>query len=195
MHNEFLTTPKGEKLSKSKGNAVDLDDVIDKGFDPMDLRYHFVSVNYKMPMKFSWEVLESSRRSRLSMLKKIRNSNSDSVDGVLLDDYLEKFKGLLRDNLNISGVLALISELLKSDEKPEDIVKTILDFDKVLGLRINESLQKDSEMSDEVQNLLKQREKARLDKDYERSDSLRDEIAKLGFKVMDTEEGQELEKL
>ncbi len=196
VHNEFVSTPKGEKLSKSKGNSVNLGDVIEKGFDPMDFRYHCVSVNYRVPMRFSWEALESSRRARLSLLKKIADLEAGE-GGELLDEYLERFKSLLEDNLNMSGAFALISELLKSKEKPEDIVKTILDFDRVLGLKIADSLKrkKDFVLPVEVKDLLKQRDVARKEKDFSKSDTLRDEIAKFGFKVLDTDEGQKVERI
>jgi cysteinyl-tRNA synthetase len=194
VHNEFIRTPKGEKLSKSKGNAVTLDDVLKKGIGPMDLRYHYISVNYRTPLKFNWKVLEESRRSRISLLNKIidlkKKANSE---GRVLDEYVKKFKEYLEDNLNISGALALTSELMKSDEKAEDIVATILDFDKVFGLRISEEL-KEEKIPEEVVELLNQREEARVNKKYAQSDSLRDEIAKFGFKVMDTPEGQKVER-
>ncbi len=195
VHNEFVSTPKGEKLSKSKGNSVHLGDVIEKGFDPMDLRYHFISINYRVPIKFNWEILESSRRARLSLLKRISDLNSDGEEGELLKEYVERFEKLLKDNLNMSGAFALISELLKSKEKPENIVKTILDFDKVLGLKIGDSLNKEEELPNEVKELLKEREAAREKKDFLSSDSLRDEILKYGFKVLDTDEGQKAERI
>ena len=195
IHNEFIRTPKGEKLSKSKGNALTLDEVIEAGIEPMDLRYHYISVNYRVPLQFNWEALEGSRRSRLSLIKKISDLGSDGDGGNLLNDYVEKFENLLKDNLNMSGVFALISELLKSDEKPEDIVQTILDFDRVLGLNIYGSLKSKEELPKEVEELLEKREAARKEKDFEKSDSLRDEIEKHGFKVLDTDDGQKVERI
>lgn len=195
VHNEFIRTPKNEKLSKSKGNALTLDEIIEAGFDPMDLRYHYVSVNYRTALQFNWDALEGSKKARLSLIKKVNDLNSDGADGELLEDYVEKFKNLLSDNLNMSGVFALISELLKSKEKPADIVKTILDFDRVLGLKIGESLKSDVSVPEEVEKLLVEREEARKEKDFEKSDSLRDEILKHGFKVLDTDQGQKVERI
>ncbi len=195
VHNEFIRTPKDEKLSKSKGNALTLDEIIQGGIDSMDLRYHYISVNYRVPLQFNWEALKGSRRARLSLLKKISDLNSDGNGGSLLNNYVERFEDLLKDNLNMSGVFALISELLKSDEKPEDIVQTVLDFDRVLGLKIYENLKTKEELPKEVEELLKKREVARKEEDFEKSDSLRDEIEKYGFKVLDTSEGQKVERI
>lgn len=192
VHNEFIRTPKEEKLSKSKGNALILEDLIRGGVEPMDLRFHYISVNYRTPLQFNWEVLQKSRRDRLSLLNRIRELKVDS-EGELLEEYVEDFKDCLRDNLNISKALALVSDLLKSDEKPEDIFKTILDFDRVLGLGIEESLKED--IPKEVQDILEKRKKAREEKDFEKSDILRDVIEKYGFRVMDTPEGQKLERI
>jgi cysteinyl-tRNA synthetase len=195
VHNEFIRTPKNEKLSKSKGNALTLDEVTQAGIEPMDLRYHYVSVNYRVPLQFNWEALEGSRRSRLSLIKKISELKSDGEGGNLLNDYVERFEALLKDNLNVSGVFALISELLKSNEKAADIVQTVLDFDRVLGLDLAKALKEKEQIPKEVEKLLEERKRARQEKDFEKSDSLRDEIAKHGFKVLDTDEGQKLERV
>jgi cysteinyl-tRNA synthetase len=195
VHNEFIRTPKGEKLGKSKGNALNLDEIREQGIEPMDLRFHYISVNYRTPLQFNWEALKGSRNARLSLMKRIAELNSDGQAGILLEEYVQKFKKYLEDNLNISGALALVSEMLKSDEKPDDIVKTILDFDRVFGLRIGEELMKKDDVSVEVESLLEEREVARKSGDFEKSDVLRKEIEKHGFKVMDTSEGQKLEKI
>ncbi len=196
VHNEFIRTPKGEKLSKSKGNALTLDEVVDAGFDPMDLRFHYISVNYRVPLQFNWGALEGSRKSRHSLLKKLKDLNADLEKGDILKDYVAKFQGFLRENLNMSGALALIFELLKSEEKPENILKTILDFDRVLGLKLKESLEvEDDCMPDDVKKLLEERRLARQEKDFEKSDLLRDKISSLGFKVLDTSEGQKTERV
>ena len=192
VHNEFIRTPKDEKLSKSKGNAVNLDEVVEQGIEPMDLRYHYVSVNYRVPLQFNWDALQGSRRARLALIKKV--SDLGQYDGgKLLAGYVDRFKGFLEDNLNMSGALALIAELLKSNEKPEDIVTTILDFDKVLGLNIKESLVLD--VPEEIQKLLLEREEAKAKRDFAKSDLLRDEITKHGFKVLDTSDGQKVERI
>lgn len=194
IHNEFIRTPKNEKLSKSKGNALTLDEVIEGGIDPMDLRYHYISVNYRVPLQFNWETLKDSRRARLSLLKRIIDLKT-GTDGKELEEYLGRFKVLLEDNLNMSGVFGLISELLKSKEKPEDILKTILNFDRVLGLKIEEELKKNEELPKEIVKLLKEREDFRNEKNFEKSDELREKILQQGFKVLDTDKGQKVERV
>jgi cysteinyl-tRNA synthetase len=116
-------------------------------------------------------------------------------NGELVDDFVQKFKEVLEDNLNLSAAFAIVSELLKSKEKPEDIVKTVLDFDRVFGLQIKEQLeikQPDVEIPNEVQKLMDERKRAREEKDYKKSDDLRDKIAELGYVVKDGVGGQEI---
>jgi cysteinyl-tRNA synthetase len=82
---------------------------------------------------------------------------------------------------------------MKSAEKAADIVATVLDFDKVLGLQLDEAL--DDDVPDQVKELLEQRDLARKDGDYALADRLRDEIVKNGYSVLDTAGGQKISKL
>jgi cysteinyl-tRNA synthetase len=98
----------------------------------------------------------------------------------------------------MSGVLALINELLKSDHSKEDVLATILDFDRVLGLDLEKSLKGEKlepKEDPELEKLLKERIEAKKEKDYDRADKLRNNIEKLGYKVLDTKKGQKLEKI
>lgn len=195
VHNEWLVNTNDDKLSKSAGNASNLPDVINAGFDALDVRYLFVSVNYRTKLKFSNEALEGARNARLNLMSRMRNLGN--TQGEILPEYIERFKSTLENNLNISDSLALVNELLKSDEKKEDILATVLDFDKVFGLDIDSVLNEESEneeVSEDVQSLLDQRKTARENKNFAESDRLREEILKLGYTVLDTSEGQTLER-
>ena len=83
--------------------------------------------------------------------------------------------------------------MLKSDISSEDKLKTILDFDKVLGLNLDKI--KKEKIPEIVYDLLKQREDARKNKDWKKSDELRDEIKALGFDVEDTKDGAIIKSL
>ncbi|KKP54794.1 MAG: Cysteine-tRNA ligase [candidate division WS6 bacterium GW2011_GWB1_33_6] len=95
----------------------------------------------------------------------------------------------------MSGVLALINELLKSNNPKENILSTIYDFDKVLRLNLNSEIVKEENVDSEIEGILKQREEARLNKNFLESDRLRDLILSKGYKVLDTPNGQTLEKI
>lgn len=199
IHNEFINASTGEKLSKSLGNAVDLDEIINDGFTPMELRYHLISINYRVSLKINREALDGSKKSLQALLKRIREvyEKAEGVEGKTIEEYVSKFKNALEDNLNLSEAFAILNELLKSDKNPADIIGTVFDYDKVLALNIKETVSKQEEeiIPDEIKEILKNREEARKNKDYAKSDELRDKIASLGYKVLDTSEGQTLEKI
>ncbi|KKR06343.1 MAG: Cysteine-tRNA ligase [candidate division WS6 bacterium GW2011_GWF2_39_15] len=198
VHNEHLKSKGGDKLAKSLGNAYNLSEIIDLGYDLMDLRWLLASINYRMPINFSHESLEGARNSRETVMNRLRllNEKSGNVRGHLLQDYIEKFKEALNDNLNMSEAFALLSSLTKSSENPADIVATALDFDKVLGLKLSESLQDVTEdIPEEVSALVEKRKMAREQKNFELSDILRKEIEDSGYFVKDTSDGQKLERM
>lgn len=198
VHNEWLVTKDDEKLSKSKG-ASDLPSVLELGFSAMDLRYFFLSVNYRTKLQFSIEALEGAKKGRLSLEDKIRDLGNEK--GCVLKEYKDRFISELNNNLNMSGALALVNELLKSDEKKDDILATLLDFDRVFGLDWSKLSSNENcfnyvcgENSD-LDKLLQERKIAKENKDYARADEVREEITKLGYKVSDTQNGVIVSKM
>ena len=196
IHNEWLVNKEDEKISKSKG-ADSLPEIVKLGYDPLDIRYLFLSVNYRTKISFSMEALDGAKNSRKALLNKVRELGQEK--GKLLEKYVEAFKDDLDNNLNMSGALALINEMLKSENSSEDKLATILDFDRVLGLNLNQAISEDSQeykegQNEELDSLLRQRIEAKSSKDYLKADALRKEIEELGFKVIDTSQGQIVSK-
>lgn len=200
IHNEWLVSKDDSKLSKSKGNADTLEEAIDQGFDPLDIRYLFMSINYRTKLQFSTEALEGARNARLNIVKKV--SELGDTKGNVLEKYQERFKEALNNNLNMSESLAILNDLLKSNEKKEDILATVLDFDRVLGLNLDKikmasadrGIYLSGKYPDDISNLLEQRKQSREQKNFEESDRLRGEISDMGYEVLDTPEGQQLKK-
>ena len=190
VHNEWLISKDDKKLSKSAG-AQTLAEIVSMGFEPMDVRYLFASINYRTRMTFSIESLQGARNSRLAILRKVKELG-DMV-GKPIDEYIQRFKSELENNLNTSGVFSLLNDLLKSTYPKEDILATVHEFDKVLALDlvVNET----EDIDTEVDGLLKQREEARTKKDFSESDRLRDLILQKGYKVLDTANGQSIERV
>jgi cysteinyl-tRNA synthetase len=195
VHNEWVVNKDESKLSKSSGNAPYLPNILKLGFNPMDVRYFLLSINYRTKIQFSIKALEGAKNARLSLVRKIRELGNEK--GQVISEYVERFKEELKNNLNMSEVLALINELLKSDYPKEDILAIVLDFDKVLGLDLEKSVVEKSkpEIDPKVEKLLAERILAKKEKDFDKADNLRNEIEKLGYKVLDTKDGQKLEKI
>lgn len=196
IHNEWLVDKDQTKLSKSKG-ALSLPEMLKMGYDPMDVRYLFISVNYHNQLSFSLEAIDGAKNSRLVLEKRVKRLGEKT--GKILDEYKKRFEDELKNNLNISGCLALVNEILKSTEKDEDKLATILDFDKVFGLGLEKSLQEQDSyilgQNEELDKLLQQRLEAKKEKNYAEADNIRDEIQRLGYTVSDSPEGQIVQKV
>lgn len=199
LHNEHLTVD-GKKMAKSSGTAYSLADIKAKGFNPLDLRLLFIQAHYRSKQNFTWEALEAARTTRKNIEEKIaallpavKKLSTKSID----DQFAEKFNAALENDFNIPEAFALVSEILKSSLTAEEKIATILDFDTVLGLELAEIEPKESHISTtpEIEQLLQEREKARKEKNWTKSDALRDELlSKHGLHVEDTANGQELRK-
>jgi len=198
IHNEWLVNKDNEKLSKSKG-ADTLKETLERGYDPMDIRYFFMAVNYHSKINFSFNALDGARSSRLSLMARIKELGNEV--GNVIPAYADMFKKELENNLNMSGVLAVVNEMLRSQEDSSDKLATMLNFDKVLGLNLKGSLgeAKTEEYIEgqnaELDTLLKERQKAKLNKDYEKADAIRNRIANLGYMVIDSPSGQSVKRI
>ncbi|MBI5620245.1 cysteine--tRNA ligase [Candidatus Gottesmanbacteria bacterium] len=195
----------GAKMSKSLGNIVSVDDVIAKGFDPLALRYFYFTAHYKKPMNFTWEALRSAQnalnelRSAISNIKyQISNRNTLSTEKLKkIDEYRKKFDDALRNDLNMPQALAVVWEVVKSNIPSTDKYDLLMDFDEVLGLDLRKSKVKSqkSKVSEEIQDLLNQREVLRKEKKFEEADAVRERIVSMGFDVEDTSSGSQLKPL
>ncbi|HVS79963.1 MAG TPA: cysteine--tRNA ligase [Candidatus Paceibacterota bacterium] len=194
MHSAFVQV-RGEKMAKSKNNFLTLDGLAEEGVSPLAYRYWLLTSHYRTPVNFTDEAAENAGTT-LEKLK--RFIGKAKMGGAPLPEWIAKFERLIGDDFDTPGAIALMWKLIRNrSEKEEDKRATVLEFDKVLGLGLAELPQKtvSQRVPKEVKDLLKKRESARAEKDFASSDSLRDEIARLGYRVMDTPDGQVVEAL
>ena len=191
IHTAFLMVD-GKKMSKSLGNFYTVEDVKNKGFDPLALRYLYLGASYRDPLNFTWESLTASQNA----LEKLRNqviSFKSEKDRTILSEeketIIEKFRNdfmtSVNDDLNTPKALAVLWEMLKSNIPSSDKYDLALSFDEILGLKINMSEPKLTE-TDEVKDLRKKRDLLRIEKKFEEADAIRKQIEELGFKVQDS---------
>jgi len=180
IHHAFLTV-EGQKMSKSLGNFYTVEDVKAKGFDPMALRYLYLQTHYRQEMNFTWESLEAAQTA----LGKLRRYYLESREGEAMLPV--EFEDAINDDLNIAKALATVWEHIGNLTK-SDFTK----IDEVLGLKLATYHEVEIEIPAAVRELVEQREEARKNRDFARSDELRDQIASHGFDVMDTPSGQQL---
>lgn len=195
MHCDYLLI-NGGKMSKSHGNAYLVTDLIDKGYDPLSFKMMCFTAHYRNKLNFTWEALESSQSS-LQRLKdgylKHRNG-TDNVDETIIDEYRKKFQEAINDDLNMPIAMSVVWDAVKNPNKSKKIADLLLDFDRVLGLKIEEPiLKKQEELPEEIKALVEKRKEARKNKDWAASDALRDELNQKGYNVKDSKEGMEIE--
>jgi cysteinyl-tRNA synthetase len=195
LHNAHLNIGEN-KMAKSGENFITLNTLKEreKKIDPIALRYVFLGARYSSPLTFSWETLEGADNS-VRRLRNILNNVDKMPHKVIIDnsdivnDYRTKFTLLINDDLDTPKALALMWEIFADNDNLsfETRKNLILDFDKVLGLQLDKV--ENVEVPDNVLELIKQRDDARANKDFTKSDELRAEIEKLGFEIKDTPEG------
>ena len=198
LHNEFVNLGI-DKMAKSGGNSITMKDILEKGFSPLAYRYLLLLSNYRTPTNFTWEALEAAENAykRLKTLMLLLKSKSEK-EGKVDSKYKQEFLEALENDLNTPEALAVVWKLSKNagdDISYEDARATLLDFDKVLGLKLSENEYVVKNIPPEVQILLDEREAAREKKDFNKSDELREKIEKLGYSLKDTENGQEISAL
>jgi len=190
LHNEWLLIDR-EKVSKSLGNIVLVTDLIEKGVNPLTFRYLTLTSHYKQGLNFTWRALEASQIALDKIYGFFGSIKNDR--GKINQNYKKKFIEILSDDLNTPSALALMWQLIKDKKiKDADKKKTLLDFDKVLGLGLAKI--KKVAVPPQVKKLAQKRETLRKEKKWQEADQIRKEIEKLGYKIEDTPEGSEIKK-
>ncbi len=190
VHHNFLIV-EGEKMSKSKKNFYRIEDIIEKGFDPLALRYLFLTAHYRDKLNFTWESLTAAQNALNNLKEEIRNwVESAEKPG----EYYLKFREVLNNDLNTPQAIAVMWEMVKSDIPNSKKSGDLIEMDKILGLGLDEYIGKKIEIPNEVMKLVHKREQARKKGYFKESDKLRKEIKKLGFEVEDTQSGGRVKK-
>ncbi|MFA7194012.1 MAG: cysteine--tRNA ligase [Candidatus Paceibacterota bacterium] len=183
-----------EKISKSLGNDVYIDDLLKKNISPLAYRYWLLTADYKTQINFTWEAVTASKTAFEKLVIQISNFDKG---GEINSTYKERFLKLLSDDLNTPQAIALIWELLKNSAVSEkDKRATVLDFDKVLGLNLESIANLASKIQinvpDTIKNLIAERETARKNGDFIKADALREMIIDEGYDIKDTPEGPKI---
>ena len=188
MHNEWVLVDQ-KKMAKSYHNFYTLKDIIDRGIDPISYRFWLLMANYRTRVNFVWEALEGSKIA-LKRLYKLYIELGEKVGKVDVN-YQQKFKEYLEDDLDTPRALSLLWDIIKDENvSPSDKKATVLDFDKVFGLGF-ENLKKEK-IPKEIIKLAEEREEARKNKNFKKSDELRDKINNLGYDIKDEENGYKI---
>jgi cysteinyl-tRNA synthetase len=200
MHHEFLAVD-GMKMSKSLQNFYTVDDVKKRGFEPLALRYLFLSAHYRQKLNFTWEALEGAQNSlnniRKLYLDKKENVGEDKTTGeksavsginenAVEVKSIESFSAALNEDLNAPKALAVFWDALKDSKVSNSVIEKM---DKVLGLNLSNYQKQEKTVPNEVFEMAKQRDQLRKEKKFAEADQMRAKIVELGFEVEDTKDG------
>lgn len=196
LHGEFLIL-KENRMGKSEGNSIIVDDLISKGFDPLAYRYLCLTAHYRSKLTFTWDDLRSAQNALERLcdivldLKNRKTESGDKNEGK--KNYKKDFLKYINDDLNMPRALALIRNVIKDQSLSKaEKYQLILDFDKVFGLGFDKIT--DTEISQEVEVLAREREKYRQRKEWQKADEVRKKIEESGYYIEDTKEGIKIKK-
>ncbi|EKD90165.1 MAG: hypothetical protein ACD_32C00003G0003 [uncultured bacterium] len=191
IHFGFLQVD-GEKMSKSKKNFYRIDEITEKGFDPLALRYLFLTAHYRDKLNFTWESLQAAQNALNNLREEVRDWDQPDIGCA---EFEQKFTEAVNNDLNMPQALAVLWDLVKSDYPTSAKAQTLLQMDKILGLGLEQYVGKKIRIPEEVQKLINQREQVRKAGDFKTSDKLRHQIKKLGFEIEDTPKGTNIKSV
>jgi len=218
MHNGFVTINK-EKMSKSLGNFLTIDDIL-ANYNSNTIRLFILTNHYRMPVEFSDESLSAAQAGAKRLQNAVNNvlpyvgAVSDKLD----EKSIEEFKSAMNDDLNTSKALAVLFELANSANKAKDendkvvaqvAISTLLKLSEVLGFDFSNVEIDDSTLYEKIKPILNEfdfltgveepkevlekiltvRNQARADKNWAVADLIRNTLTKVGVGLKDTKDG------
>ena len=196
LHYAFLTVD-GAKMSKSLDNFFRIEDVVEKGFSPLALRYLYLTAHYRTPLNFTWSSVAAAQSAYDKLVEFVRGTRLKATDGrrtELSAEKLKKLEGLksrfidaANDDMNTAQAIAVVWELIKSNIPDYDKLDQLLDFDEILGLCLANVGQ--VVIPDEVKKLGLERVALRRVGKFVAADEMRMQIERLGYTIKDTANG------
>jgi len=195
----------GQKMAKSLGNFYTVPDVLAKDYTGRELRYALMRVHYRVPLNFTWEGMNEARESLaridewLARLREMAGTPSRGRRAALRADPTTQFEDALDDDLNISAALGFLFESIRETNRAMDqsemdahSASAWLDWWKRINTVLDLEPEADTRIPVEVAYLAQQRENARQEKNWKRSDELREQISAFGWEVRDAKDGPKL---
>ncbi len=213
MHAEFLLLD-SSKMSKSSGQFLTVDRLAEAGFEPLDFRYFCLGASYRTQLNYSDEAMQAAKNARKRLIDRLytiyASLMSNYSDNNLIDPLLSitldnprllRFVDAISDDLNMPQAIACVWETLKSDLDASEKLSVILEMDKVLGLslltclrerknnQVNKAIANNDNDKDRILALIEERIQARANKNFLRSDEIRDLLKAEGIILVDTAGG------
>lgn len=188
VHAEHLNDQSG-KMSKSKGDVLTVSTLKEKGYNPLSYRFMCLQSHYRKQLTFSYDSLDGAENAYKKLKSRVLSLNSEGeIDNNIYDEFNNKFKNALEDDLNTANALSIVYDVLKSDSNDATKFKLISDFDQVLGLDLTKKEEKNVD-EEFIKQKIEERNEAKVNKDYAKADAIRDELKNMGILIKDTREG------
>ena len=193
VHGAMLNVEK-DKMSKSLGNFITLQTVLDKGFDAMSLRYFYYSAHYRSELTFTWEGLKAAQVALYNLSSFVQSdfTNQDvpvDLAGVEQNMYSVQFLEKLNDDLNVPQALSVLFNMVKDKNLTFKTKSQVMTYAfRILGLRPINNNVKFEDLPNNVVELIKKRQELRKNKNFVEADKIRDKIKRLGYEILDGEE-------
>jgi cysteinyl-tRNA synthetase len=185
LHGYFLQLD-DTKMAKSAGDFLRRQTLSEQGYDPLADRFFCLSAHYRTTLHVTWESLDGA----VTALNRLRTAAYEwGSPGAIDVGYMNSFTVQINDDLNMPRAVALTWELVKSDLPPPTKKATLLQFDRVLGLRLAEWPPAETVVPDEIMVLVQQRHQACAEKRWKDADTLRAQIKAAGYAIDDTPQG------
>ena len=189
VHGEYLNDQTG-KMSKSKGEFLTLSVLKEKGYDPLAYRYLCLTSHYRKQLVFSYDILNNASLSYQKLKQRGQSLKHDGTKNeTIYQEYDQKFKACLEDDLNTSNAITLIYDLLKSDVDNSTKYALIKSWDQVLSLNLCEEKEISESLKKYIEEKIDERKKAKEAKNYALADQIREELLKENIVLKDTREG------
>ena len=180
----------GEKISKSRGGAYLLSDIEKDGYKPMALRYLYLTIHYRKPLNFSFDILDYAQNAynRLkNIISEIKKSHSKK-NKKNIELAKKQFIEIVNDDINSPKALAYLWDILRDDRlNNSEKYELALDFDRFFGLELDKD--EKLEIPANIKKMIEEREEARKNKEWKKADEIREKINKEGYVLEDTEKG------
>ncbi len=190
FHTEYLNDQSG-KMSKSKGEFLTVSLLKSKGYNPLVYRLLCLQSHYRKQLLFSYSSLDQCVAIYNKLINKIKGIVRDdsNIDMDKFNEYKNKFKESLENDLNTANALTVLYDVIKSDLNNNTKLELIADFDKVLSLDLIKSNTIDDELIKYINQKIEERKQYKINKEYDKADSVRKELEKNGIILKDTREG------
>ena len=198
MHCEYLQVD-GGKMSKSLGNTYTISQLQEKGISPLAFKLFCFTAHYRNKLNFTFEGAYGAQKALERLYDSyIKNANGvDDVDEDIIKEYAERFLAYINDDMNMPGAMSVVWEIARNAKKSIKFADLLLKFDKVLGLDMKNAEnyllefkhEESEELPEEIKALVEERKQARAEKNWAKSDEIRDRIISLGYSIKDTKDG------